>query len=64
MPYLTARRSLAARFGVLGQVLLEPGHGVLPGLNAGLLVPGRADNIKVTQPDDLLLAAAVLGRRR
>jgi len=29
-----------------------------------LLVPGRADNIKVTRPEDLSLAAAVLGGRR
>ena len=29
-----------------------------------LLVPGRADNIKVTRPEDLTLAAAVLSGRR
>ena len=29
-----------------------------------LLVPGRADNIKVTELEDLSLAAAVLGGRR
>ena len=29
-----------------------------------LLVPGRADNIKVTRPEDLRLAAALLGGRR
>jgi len=62
------------RFGVLRRALalcLARGQAVTDESSAvealGLkpvLVPGRTDNIKVTRPEDLRLAAAVLGGRR
>jgi 2-C-methyl-D-erythritol 4-phosphate cytidylyltransferase len=62
------------RYGVLRRALalcLSHGRAVTDEASAvealGLrpeLVPGRADNIKVTRPEDLRLAAAILGARR
>ena len=58
---LTAAHELAERRGVLGTddafLVEQMGHRVK-------IVPGEYENIKVTTPEDLDFAEAVLGRRR